>query len=378
MRVLVVTNDFPPRPGGIQSFVHNFASRLPAEDVVVYAPAWKGAAQFDAAQGFQVVRHKTSLMLPTLGVLRRAREIARAEHCDALWFGAAAPLGLLGGRLRAATGIERVVASTHGHEVGWAALPGARQTLRRIGATTDVVTYLGDYTRRRIGSAFGSHPRLERLPSGVDADLFRPGAGRDEIRARHGLAGRRVVVCVSRLVPRKGQDMLIRALPRWRRRYPDTALLLVGGGRYHSDLTRLAREHDVADHVVFTGSVPWEELPAHYAAGDVFAMPCRSRLGGLEVEGLGIVYLEASAAGLPVVAGDSGGAPDAVLAGRTGLVVDGRRLDEVASAVGELLDDPARCRSMGAAGRAWVELTWRWDLLTKGLQELLSPPAPAP
>jgi len=378
MRVLVVTNDFPPRPGGIQSFVHNFASRLPAEDVVVYAPAWKGAAQFDAAQGFQVVRHKTSLMLPTLGVLRRAREIAQAEHCDALWFGAAAPLGLLGGRLRAATGIERVVASTHGHEVGWAALPGARQTLRRIGATTDVVTYLGDYTRRRIGSAFGSHPRLERLPSGVDADLFRPGAGRDEIRARHGLAGRRVVVCVSRLVPRKGQDMLIRALPRWRRRYPDTALLLVGGGRYHSDLTRLAREHDVADHVVFTGSVPWEELPAHYAAGDVFAMPCRSRLGGLEVEGLGIVYLEASAAGLPVVAGDSGGAPDAVLAGRTGLVVDGRRLDEVASAVGELLDDPARCRSMGAAGRAWVELTWRWDLLTKGLQELLSPPAPAP
>jgi len=378
MRVLVVTNDFPPRPGGIQSFVHNFASRLPADDVVVYAPAWKGAAQFDAAQGFQVVRHKTSLMLPTLGVLRRAREIARAERCDALWFGAAAPLGLLGGRLRAATGIERVVASTHGHEVGWAALPGARQTLRRIGATTDVVTYLGDYTRRRIGSAFGSHPRLERLPSGVDADLFRPGAGRDEIRARHGLAGRRVVVCVSRLVPRKGQDMLIRALPRWRRRYPDTALLLVGGGRYHSDLTRLAREHDVADHVVFTGSVPWEELPAHYAAGDVFAMPCRSRLGGLEVEGLGIVYLEASAAGLPVVAGDSGGAPDAVLAGRTGLVVDGRRLDEVASAVGELLDDPARCRSMGAAGRAWVELTWRWDLLTKGLQELLSPPAPAP
>ena len=378
MRVLVVTNDFPPRPGGIQSFVHNFASRLPADDVVVYAPAWKGAAQFDAAQGFQVVRHKTSLMLPTLGVLRRAREIARAERCDALWFGAAAPLGLLGGRLRAATGIERVVASTHGHEVGWAALPGARQTLRRIGATTDVVTYLGDYTRRRIGSAFGSHPRLERLPSGVDAELFRPGAGRDDIRARHGLAGRRVVVCVSRLVPRKGQDMLIRALPRWRRRYPDTALLLVGGGPYRADLDRLAREHDVADHVVFTGPVPWEELPAHYAAGDVFAMPCRSRLGGLEVEGLGIVYLEASAAGLPVVAGDSGGAPDAVLAGRTGLVVDGRRLDEVASAVGELLDDPARCRSMGAAGRAWVELTWRWDLLTKGLQELLSPPATAP
>ncbi|WP_045875555.1 glycosyltransferase family 4 protein [Pseudofrankia sp. DC12] len=378
MRVLVVTNDFPPRPGGIQAFVHNFASRLPAEDVVVYAPAWKDSEAFDAAQRFLIIRHKTSLMLPTAGVLRRAREIARAERCDALWFGAAAPLGLLGGPLRSSTGIERVVASTHGHEVGWAALPGARQTLRRIGATTDVVTYLGDYTRARIGPAFGPRPRLERLPSGVDAELFRPGAGRDEIRARHGLTGRRVVVCVSRLVPRKGQDMLIRALPGWRRRYPDTALLLVGGGPYRSDLGRLAREHDVADHVVFTGSVPWEELPAHYAAGDIFAMPCRSRLAGLEVEGLGIVYLEASATGLPVVAGDSGGAPDAVLEGRTGLVVDGRRLDDVAAAVAGLLDDPARCRSMGAAGRAWVELTWRWDLLTKGLAELLTPASEPP
>lgn len=373
MRVLVVTNDFPPRPGGIQSYVHNYASRLPASDVVVYAPAWKGAAEFDARQSFPVIRHPTSLMLPRPAVLRRARAIARAEGCDAVWFGAAAPLGLLGGRLRRTTGIERVVASTHGHEVGWAALPGARQALRRIGSTTDVITYLGDYTRRRLGGAFGPHPRLERLPSGVDAEVFRPGVGRDEIRARHGLTNRRVVVCVSRLVPRKGQDMLIRALPRWRRRYPDTALLLVGGGPYRSDLVRLAREHDVAEHVVFTGSVPWAELPAHYAAGDVFAMPCRSRLGGLEVEGLGIVYLEASATGLPVVAGDSGGAPDAVLDGRTGIVVDGRRLDAVADAVGSLLADPDRCRSMGAAGRAWVELTWRWDLLAKTFVEILSP-----
>jgi phosphatidylinositol alpha-1,6-mannosyltransferase len=319
-----------------------------------------------------VVRHPTSLMLPTREVSRRARDIARAERCDAVWFGAAAPLGLLGRRLRRHTDIRRVVASTHGHEVGWAALPGARQVLRRIGASADVVTYLTDYTRMRLAPAFGPHPTLARLPSGVDAALFRPGDGRDDVRRRHRLAGRRVVVCVSRLVARKGQDMLIRALPAWRRRCPDAALLLVGGGPYRRDLARLAREHGVADHVVMTGSVPWEELPAHYAAGDVFAMPCRTRLGGLEVEGLGIVYLEASAAGLPVVAGRSGGAPDAVLENRTGLIVDGRDLGVITRAVGQLLTDPDRARSMGTAGRAWVELRWRWDILAAGLGNLLA------
>jgi phosphatidylinositol alpha-1,6-mannosyltransferase len=372
MRVLAVTNDFPPRPGGIQAFVHNLATRLPADEIVVYAPAWRGAREFDAAQRFPVVRHPTSLMLPTREVARRARDIARAERCDAVWFGAAAPLGLLGRCLRRHTDIRQVVASTHGHEVGWAALPGARQVLRRIGASADVVTYLTDYTRTRLAPAFGPHPTLARLPSGVDAALFRPGEGRDDVRRRHRLAGRRVVVCVSRLVARKGQDMLIHALPRWRRRCPDIALLLVGGGPYRRHLARLAHEHDVADHVVMTGSVPWEELPAHYAAGDVFAMPCRTRLGGLEVEGLGIVYLEASATGLPVVAGRSGGAPDAVLENRTGLIVDGRDLNAITTAVGQLLADPDRARSMGTAGRAWVELRWRWDILATGLRDLLA------
>ncbi|MCK9903963.1 alpha-(1-2)-phosphatidylinositol mannosyltransferase [Parafrankia colletiae] len=371
MRVLAVTNDFPPRPGGIQAYVHNFASRLPSDEIVVYAPAWRGAAEFDAAAPFPVVRHPTSLMLPTRDVFRRAREIAQAERCDTLWFGAAAPLGLLGARLRREMPARRVVASTHGHEVGWAALPGARQVLRRIGATTDAVTYLTDYTRIRLAPALGPRPDLARLPSGVDPSLFRPGDGRDEIRKRYGLDGRPVVVCVSRLVPRKGQDMLIRALPALRRRVPETALLLVGGGPYRQELTRLVRENDVADHVVLTGSVPWEELPAHYAAGDVFAMPCRNRRAGLEVEGLGIVFLEASATGLPVVAGRSGGAPDAVLDHRTGVVVDGRDLHALVRAVGDLLADPDRARSMGTAGRAWVELRWRWDVLAGELRDIL-------
>jgi phosphatidylinositol alpha-1,6-mannosyltransferase len=371
VRTLVVTNDFPPRPGGIQAFVHSLATRLPADEVVVYAPAWKRAAAFDAEQCFPVVRHPTSLMLPTPDVLRRTRDIARAHACDRVWFGAAAPLGLLARPL----GLDRAVASTHGHEVGWALLPGARQVLRRIGRDVDVVTYLGEYTRRRLAPVV---PRLERLPSGVDTSLFRPGAGGADVRRRHGLVDRPVVVCVSRLVQRKGQDVLIKALPRIRRRVPDAALLCVGGGPDLGKLQALARSVGVERDVVFTGSVPWAELPAHYDAGDVFAMPCRTRRGGLEVEGLGIVYLEASATGLPVVAGNSGGSPDAVLEGETGHVVDGRRVEVVGDAVARLLEDPARARAMGAAGRAWVEREWRWDVLAARLHDLLAgPPTPA-
>jgi phosphatidyl-myo-inositol dimannoside synthase len=366
VRTLVVTNDFPPRPGGIQAFVHSLAVRQPPGEVVVYAPAWKGAAAFDAAQPFPVVRHPTSLMLPTPDVLRRAREIVTAEGCDRVWFGAAAPLGLLAPRL----GVDRAVASTHGHEVGWALLPGARQALARIARGVDVVTYLGDYTRTRLARAVPPE-KLARLPSGVDTAVFRPGCGGDEVRRRHALVGRPVVVCVSRLVPRKGQDVLIRALPAIRQQVPDTALLLVGGGPDAPRLHRLAAEHDVADAVVLTGSVPWAELPAHYDAGDVFAMPCRTRRAGLEVEGLGIVFLEASATGLPVVAGRSGGSPDAVLDGETGHVVDGTCVAAVASAVADLLADPERARAMGRAGRAWVEREWRWDVLAQRLRGLL-------
>ncbi len=368
MRTLVVTNDFPPRPGGIQAFVHSLAVRQPAGEVVVYAPAWKGAFAFDAAQPFPVVRHPTSLMLPVPDVLRRAREVAAAEGCDRVWFGAAAPLGLLARPL----GLSRSVASTHGHEVGWALLPGSRQVLRRIGRDVDVVTYLGDYTHSRLAGAFRCD--MAQLPSGVDTEAFRPGAGGEDVRRKLGLLGRPVVVCVSRLVPRKGQDVLIRALPEIRRRVPDAALLLVGGGPDVPRLQRLAAEHGVADDVVLTGSVPWQELPAHYDAGDVFAMPCRTRRAGLEVEGLGIVFLEASATGLPVVAGRSGGSPDAVLDGVTGEVVDGTSVSSVAAAVAGRRADPVRAAAMGAAGREWVDREWRWDVLASRLRGLLAGP----
>lgn len=378
MRTLLVTNDFPPRMGGIQSFVHNLAVRQPEGSVVVYASTWPGADAFDAAQPFEVVREGTRVLLPTPAVARRAVEVALAHGCDTVLFGAAAPLALLAPRLRREAGIHRAVALTHGHEVGWAALPGARSVLRRIGQGLDVMTYLGEYTRSRLVPVLDGRTELRRLAPGVDLEMFHPGVDGSAVRRRYGLADRPVVVCVSRLVPRKGQDTLIRAMPALRRRVADAALLVVGGGPDRSRLQRLARQSGVAPHVVFTGTVPREELPGFFAAGDVYAMPCRTRLAGLDVEGLGIVYLEASATGLPVVAGDSGGAPDAVRDGETGYVVDGRDREAVAERLAWVLWDRTLAARMGAAGRRWVEAEWRWDTQAARLQSLLTTPAPSP
>ncbi|QKW06038.1 glycosyltransferase family 4 protein [Streptomyces sp. NA04227] len=378
-KTLIVTNDFPPRPGGIQAFLHNMALRLDPAGIVVYASTWKrgregaeATAAFDAEQPFTVVRDRTTMLLPTPRVTRRATALLREHGCTSVWFGAAAPLGLMAPALRRA-GAERLIGTTHGHEAGWAQLPVARGLLRRIGEGTDSLTYLGEYTRSRIAAALSPEAaaRMTHLPPGVDEKTFHPDSGGAGVRAELGLTDRPVVVCVSRLVPRKGQDTLILALPRILAAHPDTVLLVVGGGPYERNLRRLAAETGVSDSVRFTGAVPWSELPAHYGAGDVFAMPCRTRRGGLDVEGLGIVYLEASATGLPVLAGDSGGAPDAVLDGETGWVVRGGNSEECADRLVTLLGDPELRQRMGARGRRWVEEKWRWDLLAHRLEELL-------
>jgi len=372
-RTLIVTNDFPPRVGGIQSFVHSVAARQPEDSVVVYASDHPGAAAFDADQPFPVIRHPTDLLLPTPGARSRIVAALVKHRCTAVWFGAAAPLGLLAPHLRRA-GAERIVASTHGHEVGWAMLPIGRQAMRRIGSGCDVVTYLGEYTRGPLTRALGTATTLRRLAPGVDIQQFHPGVDGKALRARYGLDDRAVIVCVSRLVARKGQDVLIRALPRIRQQAPDAALLLVGRpnrARFLRWLELLAAREGVADHVIFAGAVPGHQLPEYYAAGDVFAMPCRTRRLGLDVEGLGIVYLEASAVARPVVAGESGGAPEAVREGESGYVVNGRDPAAVAAKVVSLLANAAERERLGRAGRRWVEQAWTWDVAAAQLYELL-------
>ncbi|MFD5644307.1 glycosyltransferase family 4 protein [Streptomyces anulatus] len=398
-RTLVVTNDFPPRQGGIETFVHAMTSRFPADSVVVYTSAEPGAAAHDAALPHPVVRDPARTLLPVPRVAARAVEIARRHGCDSVWFGAAAPLGLLAERLGRGGGGGRGGGAPDGAEGVWGRPARGRRLLRAVGGRAGPVTYLGEATRAPIAAALGpaAARRMVRLAPGVDAEAFRVrevareavregardavrsgaregvGAPVGGVRERYGLGGRPVVLCAARLVPRKGQDTLIRALPAVRRAVPDAVLLLTGDGPYARTLRRLAADTGVADAVVLAGGQPHAAMPEHYAACDVFAMPCRTRRRGLEVEGLGIVFLEAAASGLPVLVGDSGGAPDTVRDGETGHVVDGRDVAAVADRLVELLRDRAAARAMGEKGRAWVREEWGWEGAYDTLAGLLTP-----
>src|SRR3954452_14096140 len=322
-RVLVVTNDFPTRRGGIESFVLALCQRMPADEVVVYTASMPGDKEYDATLPFPVYRDPATTLLPTPAVARRTAEVLRRHGCDRVLFGASAPLGLLAPRLRTA-GARRIVALTHGHEVWWARVPVARSLLRRIGDSVDVMTYVSDWCRVRIAAALSPEAagRMRKLSPGVDTDRFFPGCGGAEVRARLGIAPEApVVVCTARIGKRKGQDPLVRAWPEGLRRVPEARLLLVGDGPHRTRVERLAARRGVTGSVIFTGSVPWGEVPAHTDAGDVFAMPCRTRLFGLEPEAFGIVFLEAQACGLPVLIGRSGGAPETLLDPRWGSVL---------------------------------------------------------
>ncbi|MGY1632165.1 glycosyltransferase family 4 protein [Geodermatophilus sp. SYSU D01186] len=374
MRTLVVTNDFPPRQGGIQTFVAALLARRPPDSLVVLASRSPGWEEYDAALPYPVVRQRTGMLLPTPATARAAVGLARRYGCDTAFFGAAAPLGLLAPALRAA-GVGHLVGATHGHETGWVALPGARQLMRRIAGGLDVLTYISEYTHQRLAPALDGAACMAQLSPGVDVDRFTPDADGAAVRERYGLGDAPVVVCVSRLVARKGQDVLVAGWPRVLARHPDARLLLVGGGPLEARLRRAVAAAGLEGSVVLTGPVRPERLPAHYAAGDVFAMPCRTRRGGLDVEGLGMVYLEAAACGRPVVAGTSGGAPETVQEGVTGHVVaDPRSPEGVAATVAALLDDPDRARAMGAAGRAWVEQRWSWPTIAATFADLLEGP----
>ena len=357
-RTLIVTNDFPPRVGGIQRTLDSLCRELPPDRVTVIAPSCEGSERFDRSVPFEVVRERRRFVWPSPGVARRLEAVVARTGAEVVLFGDAFPLALLGSRL-ARNGTPSVVLA-HGFDYWLSTVPLAHAVMKRMTAPAARVAGCSEFISRRVRTAVPRGVPVSVLHPGADVERFRPDLPTADIRERHGLGGGPLIVCVSRLVPRKGQDVLIEAMRTIQRRVPEAGLLIVGSGPYESKLRTLA-EHAPTRSVTFAGEVSEEDLPRYYAVGDVFAMPCRTRLGGLEVEGWGNVFIEAAACGRPVVVGDSGGSREALVHGETGLLVDGADVGGVAEAVAALLEDPAYALRLGKAGRARVERehTWR-------------------
>ena len=373
--VLFVTNDFGPRAGGIETFVIGLIERRPFGQTIVYTSAQAGSEAYDQAWkanfGVTVIRDRAKILLPTPRVAQNLARIVKESNIQVAAFGAAAPLGLLSASMKRA-GVRKTVALTHGHEVWWAKVFPFNCALRKIGTSVDSLTYLGEFTQQAISKSLSkaAAQKMVKIAPGIDVDHFSP-QDSTQLRKELKIDDKRVIVSVGRLVHRKGQDHLIQAMPEILKRVPDAHILMVGQGPYLSHLKKLVQELNLVDHVSFIGRIQYAQLPQYICAGDIFAMPSRTRFFGLEVEGLGIVYLEASACGLPVIAGSSGGAPDAVLVGVTGMVVDGENNQEIAAGAIKLLQDLAGSKAMGLAGREWIIENWRWEIWSRRFNNLL-------
>ena len=374
-KILCITNDFGPRTGGIETFVIGLIERLPKDTVIVYTNAQDKSEEYDQRWredfGVEVIRDKARILLPTPGVAFCVSALVKDRGIRTAFFGAAAPLAMLTPTLRRA-GVKKVVALTHGHEVWWSKIWPFTWAMKSIARHVDNLTYLGEFTRKAISRPISDSARasMVKIAPGIDTDHFAPVDSTD-LKRSLGLTEKKIIVSVGRLVHRKGQDVLIAAMPEILREIPDAHLLLIGEGPYRQYLETRVKKLQLDSHVSFIGRISYRDLPRYICLGEVFAMPARSRFAGLEVEGLGIVYLEASACGLPVLAGNSGGAPDAVREGVTGVVVDGRDAQTVAQSISELLAAPERARQMGLAGRAWIIKEWRWQIWSERFREIL-------
>ncbi|HJQ02301.1 MAG TPA: glycosyltransferase family 4 protein [Jatrophihabitans sp.] len=363
-RTLVVTGHFPPEHGGVQTFTWEFVRRLPPDRVVVVAPSWPGAAEFDTGLDFPVLRRHGYLLFAGLA------DLVRRYRLQVGWLPAMAPFGLYGPLVRRA-GVARLVASTHGQELGWIRALPTRIALHRLSRGFDAISYLSEATVAELRSAIDPSTPLVQLAGGVDAAQFDDPDGGAQIRRRYGLGSGPVAVSVSRLVRRKGQDRLLEAWPAVLARFPSARLLIVGDGPMRGKLAALAAAPELAGSVHVVGPVPAAELAGYYSAANVFALPCRDDRHGLQTEGLGLSTLEASAAGLPVVVGRSGGSPASLIEGRTGLLVDPEDATALADALLAVFTEPVLARRLGAQGRAWVRRHWTWDAAIEQLVALL-------
>ncbi|MCU1400206.1 MAG: glycosyltransferase [Acidimicrobiales bacterium] len=369
MKHLLVTNDFPPKIGGIQSLLWEWWRRLPPESFAVLTSPYPGTEQFDAHQPFRIERTREPVLLPHPLMARRIDAMARDFGADLVVLDPALPLGLIGPSLQLPYDLV-----LHGAEVTVPGrLPGSKQTLAWVLRRARHIVAAGGYPAAEAEHAAGRGLPITIVPPGVDTERFHPLTTDERLRARadFGIAAdAELIVSVSRLVPRKGFDTAIRAVASLRRSRPNLVLAIGGGGRDLERLQRLAAELDAP--VRFLGRISNEDLPRLYGCSDLATMACRNRWGGLEQEGFGIVFVEAAACGVPQVAGDSGGAAEAVADGETGLVVthpDDHR--EVAMAFEALLDDPSRRQAMGLAARERAVALFSYDVLAERLGKSL-------
>jgi len=369
VRHLLVTNDFPPKVGGIQSYLWELWRRLPPDDVVVHTTPYAGTAEFDAAQDFTIVRSKEPWLLPQPLLTRRVNALAKEYGAQLVILDPAVPAGLIGPHLDLPYAVV-----LHGAEVTIPGrLPVTHSLLNRVLKDAVGVIAAGGYPAAEAERSLGRTLPTSIVPPGVDTSRIVPFNGEQKRAARVHLGlptDGPLITSASRLVPRKGMDVLIRASLAVRDRHPDVHVAISGGGRDHGRLEKLIKELDAP--VTLLGRLPDEDMPAIYACGDVFAMLCRTRWRGLEQEGFGIVFVEAAAAGVPQVAGRSGGAHEAVAHGETGLVVDDPTDErEVADALSDLLDDPDRRAAMAVASRTRAEEEFSYDVLAARLREAI-------
>jgi phosphatidylinositol alpha-1,6-mannosyltransferase len=355
MRLLVITNDFPPNAGGIDNYIYSLVRRWPSDEVIVVTRRMPGGEAFDAAQDFEISREPVDTLLPRPGLARRLNRMVAERKIDMVHFPSPLPLGLMG------EGLGRPYAiSVHGGEFVLASrLPGVRTALRSVSKRAAVVLPESSYAEKLVRKLLGSDVRTAFVTCGVDADRY----GRGSVEPVDlGVEGP-VVVSVGRLIPRKGGRTLIRAFPEVLQGHPDAHLLIVGGGPDFERLQKMTAKAGLQKSVTLAGPQPWDRIPAYLAAADIFAMPTRTRFLGTETEGLPLVYVEAAAAGLPLIGADVGGVGDAVRPGETGIMVDGSDAGETAGAIRRLLDDPEEARRLGEAARAMAERDFSWDAI---------------
>ena len=373
-RHLLVTNDFPPKVGGIQNYLWELWRRLPPDEVMVHTTPHKDSAAFDAAQPFPVIRSREPWLLPGPHLVRRVNRLAERHGAQLVVIDPALPAGLVGRSLDLPYAVV-----VHGAEVAIPGrLPGTRQLLRRVLEGASGVIAAGNYPATECERALGDSPQTFVIPPGVDTGRFRPidESERAAVRDRLGLRpDAPTVVSVSRLVPRKGMDTLVRAAGVLAETHGDLQVVIAGDGRDQRRLSRLADRSTAP--VTLLGRLADENIPALYGCADVFAMLCRTRWRGLEQEGFGIVFLEAAASGVPQVAGSSGGAHEAVSHRVTGIVLEEATADSAARAIGALLDDGDRRREMGAAARRRAASTFSYsalaDRLHRAIEQMAQP-----